>query len=571
MTISWSEVIIIFYFFLSLRILYIFIVGDLLYVNNITIKHGIGRQRLGPVLAPDQFGVARPLGLEDLDRHVTRHGIYPASPAPTEVSWSEYVRSQMNRSRSVCSSTEALDSDHARYITSRIVQHARSLATGTRSLPTDSPVPYFQHVSPERGQVSEAIPSDMHLPMGAFHMTQSIQIPPRHSNSDILPYLPSSGIEYDPRSVNQDKLSTYTSLDDYDTLFEAGHGRGAIDSVTISGERVPATPPVVIPTLATSMGVTENIMTGARPRHTPDSGYPLPSQKGQASVEDEYQSPTEHIVVSPMGAGHILGEGAAIFTDITETMLAALDKQMALSDTAQKPESSSSSKFLTSGQIASQSEIRSKEPRSMSMSTTKEEGKYPDLYLPVTENYKISNKFCGYMDSMSADNNPMVLVELTGLSYRYGPTIYAVDIVNGTMYGRFSRGFRIISERATVEPQYRGASLASIYGPAQPMHGSTLPGMTKMVTPLAESTPMTQSSHMPMIPDRIPPVGDILEPTSNEQARADYLEKQMRQKSSISGLPSDIPPLEDMPTQRQDKWSKEAIFEEEYSRNRNQQ
>ena len=154
-------------------------------------------------------------------------------------------------------------------------------------------------------------------------------------------------------------------------------------------------------------------------------------------MEGEYRTPTEHNVVSPVGAGHILGEGAAIFTDMTETMLAALDKQMALSDTAQKPEGSSSSKLLTSRQIPSQSEIRSKEPRSMLMSTTKEEDKYPDLYLPLAKNYKISNKFCGYADSMSADNNPMALVELTGLSYRYGTTIYAVDRVNGTMYGRF--------------------------------------------------------------------------------------------------------------------------------------
>ena len=97
------------------------------------------------------------------------------------------------------------------------------------------------------------------------------------------------------------------------------------------------------------MGVAENIMTGARPKHTPDSEYLLPSQKGQASVEREYQSPTEHKVVSPVGAGHILGEGAAIFTNMTETMLTALDKQMTLSDTVQKPEGSSSSKFLTSG------------------------------------------------------------------------------------------------------------------------------------------------------------------------------------------------------------------------------
>ena len=67
-----------------------------------------------------------------------------------------------------------------------------------------------------------------------------------------------------------------------------------------------------------------------------------------------------------------------------------------------------------------------------------------------------------------------LLVELTGLSYKYGPTIYAVDRVNGTMYGRFSRGFRMISERATAEPQYRGAPLAGMNRLVQPMYMSTL-------------------------------------------------------------------------------------------------
>ena len=71
---------------------------------------------------------------------------------------------------------------------------------------------------------------------------------------------------------------------------------------------------------------------------------------------------------------------------------------------------------------------------------------YPDLNLPVAENYNISDRFYGYMDRMSADNNPMVLVELTGLSYRYGTNIYAVDRVNGTMYGKFSVGYRVINE-----------------------------------------------------------------------------------------------------------------------------
>ena len=45
----------------------------------------------------------------------------------------------------------------------------------------------------------------------------------------------------------------------------------------------------------------------------------------------------------------------------------------------------------------------------------------------------------------------------------------------------------------------------------------------------------------------------------------------MRQMSSISGLPSDMPFLEDITAQRQDKWSKETLCEEGYSKNRNQQ
>ena len=32
-----------------------------------------------------------------------------------------------------------------------------------------------------------------------------------------------------------------------------------------------------------------------------------------------------HRVVSPISSGHIIGEGAAIFMDMTETMLTALD------------------------------------------------------------------------------------------------------------------------------------------------------------------------------------------------------------------------------------------------------
>ena len=94
---------------------------------------------------------------------------------------------------------------------------------------------------------------------------------------------------------------------------------------------------------------------------------------------------------------------------------------------------------------------------------------------------------------MSADNNPMILVELTGLSYQYGTSIYAEDRVNGTMYGRFDVGYRIINEKATVKPQFKPTFLEDEYTTIQPTYVNTLPGTTSMVTPVAKSTPLTQA------------------------------------------------------------------------------
>ena len=158
--------------------------------------------------------------------------------------------------------------------------------------------------------------------------------------------MPSSGIKYDQRGVDQDRLSTYTSLDDYDTMFKARHSGGAIDNMTVTGGKVSVTSSVMVPTPAVCMSLTENPMTGTVSKHTHSGKYSLPNQQGQASVEGEYQSPAEHDVVPPVGVGHILGEGAAIFTDMTKTILAALDKQMALPDTVQRSVSSSANNCL---------------------------------------------------------------------------------------------------------------------------------------------------------------------------------------------------------------------------------
>ena len=73
---------------------------------------------------------------------------------------------------------------------------------------------------------------------------------------------------------------------------------------------------------------------------------------------------------------------------------------------------------------------------------------------------------------------------------------------------------------------------------------NTLPGTTSIDTPIAKSTPVTQASQMPNKPVVSSSIRDILEPSSNEQARAAYSERQMQNMSSVR-LPSSMPSLED--------------------------
>ena len=142
---------------------------------------------------------------------MTRQGVYPSLPAPNGIPWSEYGRTHGNRPQSVSSSMEALESDHARFVTRTIAQHARSMATHTRSLPTDSPIP-FQLI--ERRHMSE----------GSLEGIQPYRIPSEHT-------INIGGIDYHSEITETDRVSTFTGLDDYDTLFAARHGRGALDPV----------------------------------------------------------------------------------------------------------------------------------------------------------------------------------------------------------------------------------------------------------------------------------------------------------------------------------------------------
>ena len=120
-------------------------------------------------------------------------------------------------------------------------------------------------------------------------------------------------------------------------------------------------------------------------------------------------------------------------------------------------------------------------------------------------------------------------------------SIYAVDRVNGTMYSMFDMGYRMISEKAMVKPQFRPTSLEDEYTVMQPPYVNTLPGMTSIDTPIAKSTPVTQASSIPIVSSH---VKDILEPSSSEQARAAYLERQMQNMSSVQ-IPPSMPSLED--------------------------
>ena len=246
------------------------------------MRHHTGRCRVDPVLAPDQFSVARPLQPEDLDRRVTRQGIYPSLPAPNGVPWSEYVRTHRNRPPSVSSSMEALESDHVRYVTRKIAQHARSMATRMRSLPTDSPIPYFQPI--ERDYASEGSLEDIYA---------TPYIDPSEHTGNI------GGSDYHSVNTETDRVSTFTGLDDYDTLFAARHGRGALDPIPKVGEQKSTTTldipiPIAGPELINPM---EKMM-------------PIPS-----NVHPDQREPVKLQITSP--SSEIIGEGAAVFMDMT--------------------------------------------------------------------------------------------------------------------------------------------------------------------------------------------------------------------------------------------------------------
>ena len=131
------------------------------------------------------------------------------------------------------------------------------MATSTRSLPTDSPVSYFQPI--ERGHMSEGRLSDLGSQEGMY-------IPPYYVNPWEKTERP-GGIDYHPNASEIDRVSTYTGLDDYDTLFAARHGRGALDQVPRMSEQVIMTTSVGITPTTSSMGLMVNTLKKVKPAY----------------------------------------------------------------------------------------------------------------------------------------------------------------------------------------------------------------------------------------------------------------------------------------------------------------
>ena len=159
------------------------------------------------------------------------------------------------------------------------------MATGTRSLPTDSPIPYFQPI--ERGYMSEGSQEGVYAAPYVDPSEHTVNI---------------GGTDYCSEITETDGVSTFTGLDDYDTLFAARHGRGTLDPGPKVSEQITTTslgisPPMVGPELINPM---ERVMPIHDVAHS--------GQREQVSLTNETLKPR---VVSP--SSEIIGEGAAYF------------------------------------------------------------------------------------------------------------------------------------------------------------------------------------------------------------------------------------------------------------------
>ena len=146
---------------------------------------------------------------------------------------------------------------------------------------------------------------------------------------------------------------------------------------------------------------------------TPSStGIIINPRTGRASTNGSpVQKETMNVERAVSSSSHpIIGEGATVFTDMTDTMLKVLDRRMAISAQARELENSLAENAFAIGQ-----------PRQNMTGYMKDTDS--DWFLPVTGNPRISEVFYGYSDSLYLDNNSMVRVELKEFIQRYGTPI----------------------------------------------------------------------------------------------------------------------------------------------------
>ena len=179
------------------------------------------------------------------------------------------------------------------------------------------------------------------------------------------------GIDYHPNV--SEIVSTYTGLDNYDTLFAARHGRGALDQVPTMSEHMIMTSSVGITPIRLGMGLMVNPLNKAELAYNIEHS----SQRESASLTKD---PLEHRVVSP--SSEIIGKGAAIFTDMTETILNTLGQCLAMSSNAQKMEGLLIGEDMTLRQTGNDPMDKVQDG---TQQTSDLKDKYPDLFLPFAE------------------------------------------------------------------------------------------------------------------------------------------------------------------------------------------
>ena len=133
------------------------------------------------------------------------------------------------------------------------------MVTSTQSLPTDSPVPYFQPI--ERGYMSKGSQE-------GIYMTPYVD-PSKHTVNI-------GGTDYHPDITETDRVSTYTGLDDYDTLFTARHDRGALYPVPRASDQM-----IMVTSLGVAPPVTGTALVNPMERVMPAHDIAHSSQREQ--------------------------------------------------------------------------------------------------------------------------------------------------------------------------------------------------------------------------------------------------------------------------------------------------